>query len=109
MKKFSITALVRTADVVDADDVETAKKLFTARYPAMLDKTSTLLDVQELPASKGFIVISKGDLDSDSDSLWNRLCDLAGLPKTDKDHPWNERAFAQLAITDAKLYKYNHV
>ena len=108
MKKFSITALVRTADVVDADDMETAKKLFTARYPAMLDKTSTLLDVQELP-SKDFLVISKSDLDGDSDASWNCLCDMAGLPKTDKDHPWNERAFAQLAITNVRLYKYNHV
>ena len=49
--KYSITALVRTADVMEADTQEQALMLFRAKYPAMADKTSQILEVREIPST----------------------------------------------------------
>jgi hypothetical protein len=54
------------------------------------------------------LVISKSDIDDDSGCIWEGLCDIAGIPKTDKDHSWNIRAFAQIEVTGAKVFRYNH-
>lgn len=53
------------------------------------------------------MVISRSDIDNDSLDCgsWEKLCDMAGLPKTDENHPWNERAFARLEITGIRLLK----
>ena len=50
------------------------------------------------------MVLSKQDFDKDSDAEWQRLCDLAAIPK----EPWNVRAFAQIEITGARVFQYNH-
>jgi hypothetical protein len=50
------------------------------------------------------MIVSKQNFDSDADSAWQLLCDLAGIPK----EPWNVRAFAEIEITGARVAKYNH-
>ena len=40
--KFVITALAKTRDVIEADDPDKALVLFKAKYPAMLDKQSSI-------------------------------------------------------------------
>lgn len=54
--KFVITALVKVRDVVEVPDdlsdeaaVQAAKMLFKTKYPAMLDKQSSFIDVKRLP------------------------------------------------------------
>jgi hypothetical protein len=50
------------------------------------------------------MVVSKQDFDNDSDCEWQQLCDLVEIPK----EPWNIRAFVQIEITGARVFKYNH-
>jgi len=54
--------------------------------------------------SRRIMVLSKQDFDRDTDAEWQQLCDLAGIPK----EPWNVQAFAQIEVTGARVFQYNH-
>jgi hypothetical protein len=47
MSKYVITGLMKVRDVVEADDPESAEMLFRVKYPAFLDKESTITDIRK--------------------------------------------------------------
>jgi len=44
--RYILTGFIKIRDVVDAPNKETAKALFTAKYPALLDKEAKITDVR---------------------------------------------------------------
>ena len=56
--KLVVTALVKTRDVIEANDYDQAEKRFSAKYPSMIDKDSRFLSVEKLVHPGNVVVIT---------------------------------------------------